>query len=161
MLKKLTVLSLFGLLATPVLSNTFAADEDVKKEETTTTTENKTVENVDTKATEDKAVETKSTANEELDNGELLDSDGGEDEVLKDALTVSSNSDDNGLVDEVENGEIPVDDSEIPEATSEAATTTVQEVASVKTGAESLLPLGMIAVAGFAVFLYRKYKVEA
>lgn len=149
MLKKLTVLSLFGLLATPVLSNTFAADEDVKKEETTTTTENKTVENVDTKSTE------------EVDNGELLDTDGGEDEVLKDALTVSSNSDDNGLVDEVENGEIPVDDSEIPEATTEAATTTVQEVASVKTGAESLLPLGMIAVAGFAVFLYRKYKVEA
>ena len=149
MLKKLTVLSLFGLLATPVLSNTFAADEDVKKEETTTRTENKTVENVDTKSTE------------EVDNGELLDTDGGEDEVLKDALTVSSNSDDNGLVDEVENGEIPVDDSEIPEATTEAATTTVQEVASVKTGAESLLPLGMIAVAGFAVFLYRKYKVEA
>ena len=149
MLKKLTVLSLFGLLATPVLSNTFAADEEVKKEETTTATENKTVENVDTKVTE------------EIDNGELLDSDGGEDEVLKDALTVSSNSDDNGLVDEVENGEIPVDDSEIPEATTDTATTTVQEVASVKTGAESLLPLGMIAVAGFAVFLYRKYKVEA
>lgn len=149
MLKKLTVLSLFGLLATPVLSNTFAADEDVKKEETTTTTENKTVENVDTKSTDD------------VDNGELLDADGGEDEVLKDALTVSSNSDDNGLVDEVENGEIPVDDSEIPEATTDTATTTVQEVASVKTGAESLLPLGMIAVAGFAVFLYRKYKVEA
>ena len=149
MLKKLTVLSLFGLLATPVLSNTFAADEEVKKEETTTTTENKTVENVDTKSTE------------EVDNGELLDADGGEDEVLKDALTVSSNSDDNGLVDEVENGEIPVDDSEIPEATTDTATTTVQEVASVKTGAESLLPLGMIAVAGFAVFLYRKYKVEA
>ena len=149
MLKKLTVLSLFGLLVTPVLSNTFAADEDVKKEETTTTTENKTVENVDTKSTDD------------VDNGELLDADGGEDEVLKDALTVSSNSDDNGLVDEVENGEIPVDDSEIPEATTDTATTTVQEVASVKTGAESLLPLGMIAVAGFAVFLYRKYKVEA
>ena len=149
MLKKLTVLSLFGLLATPVLSNTFAADEDVKKEETTTTTENKTVENVDTKSTDD------------VDNGELLDADGGEDEVLKDALTVSSNSDDNGLVDEVENGEIPVDDSEIPEATTDTATTTVQEVASVKTGAESLLPLGMIAVAGFAVFLCRKYKVEA
>ena len=149
MLKKLTVLSLFGLLATPVLSNTFAADEDVKKEETTTTTENKTVENVDTKSTDD------------VDNGELLDADGGEDEVLKDALTVSSNSDDNGLVDEVENGEIPVDDSEIPEATTDTATTTVQEVASVKTGVESLLPLGMIAVAGFAVFLYRKYKVEA
>lgn len=149
MLKKLTVLSLFGLLATPVLANTFAADEDVKKEETTTTTENKTVENVDTKATE------------EIDNGELLDSDGGEDEVLKDALTVSSNSDENGLVDEVANEEIPVDDSEIPEATTDTATTTVQEVASVKTGAESLLPLGMIAVAGFAVFLYRKYKVEA
>lgn len=149
MLKKLTVLSLFGLLATPVLSNTFAADEDVKKEETTTTTENKTVENVDTKSADD------------VDNGELLDADGGEDEVLKDALTVSSNSDDNGLVDEVENGEIPVDDSEIPEATTDTATTTVQEVASVKTGAESLLPLGMIAVAGFAVFLYRKYKVEA
>lgn len=149
MLKKLTVLSLFGLLATPVLSNTFAADEDVKKEETTTTTENKTVENVDTKSTDD------------VDNGELLDADGGEDEVLKDALTVSSNSDDNGLVDEVENEEIPVDDSEIPEATTDTATTTVQEVASVKTGAESLLPLGMIAVAGFAVFLYRKYKVEA
>ena len=149
MLKKLTVLSLFGLLATPVLSNTFAADEDVKKEETTTTTENKTVENVNTKSTDD------------VDNGELLDADGGEDEVLKDALTVSSNSDDNGLVDEVENGEIPVDDSEIPETTTDTATTTVQEVASVKTGAESLLPLGMIAVAGFAVFLYRKYKVEA
>lgn len=149
MLKKLTVLSLFCLLATPVLSNTFAADEDVKKEETTTTTENKTVENVDTNSTDD------------VDNGELLDADGGEDEVLKDALTVSSNSDDNGLVDEVENGEIPVDDSEIPEATTDTATTTVQEVASVKTGAESLLPLGMIAVAGFAVFLYRKYKVEA
>lgn len=149
MLKKLTVLSLFGLLATPVLSNTFAADEDVKKEETTTTTENKTVENVDTKSTDD------------VDNGELLDADGGEDEVLKDALTVSSNSDDNGLVDEVENGEIPVDDSEIPETTTDTATTTVQEVASVKTGAESLLPLGMIAVAGFVVFLYRKYKVEA
>lgn len=149
MLKKLTVLSLFGLLATPVLSNTFAADEEVKKEETTTATENKTVENVDTKSTDD------------VDNGELLDADGGEDEVLKDALTVSSNSDDNGLVDEVENGDIPVDDSEIPEATTDTATTTVQEVASVKTGAESLLPLGMIAVAGFAVFLYRKYKVEA
>lgn len=149
MLKKLTVLSLFGLLATPVLSNTFAADEEVKKEETTTATENKTVENVDTKSTK------------EVDNGELLDADGGEDEVLKDALTVSSNSDENGLVDEVENGEIPVDDSEIPEATTDTATTTVQEVASVKTGAESLLPLGMIAVAGFAVFLYRKYKVEA
>ena len=149
MLKKLTVLSLFGLLATPVLSNTFAADEDLKKEETTTTTENKTVENVDTKSVDN------------VDNGELLDADGGEDEVLKDALTVSSNSDDNGLVDEVENGEIPVDDSEIPEATTDTATTTVQEVASVKTGTESLLPLGMIAVAGFAVFLYRKYKVEA
>ena len=149
MLKKLTVLSLFGLLVTPVLSNTFAADEDVKKEETTTTTENKTVENVDTKSADD------------VDNGELLDADGGEDEVLKDALTVSSNSDDNGLVDEVENGEIPVDNSEIPEATTDTATTTVQEVVSVKTGAESLLPLGMIAVAGFAVFLYRKYKVEA
>ena len=157
MLKKLTVLSLFGLLATPVLSNTFAADEDVKMEETTTTTENKTVENVDTKSAEN--VDTKST--DDVDNGELLDADGGEDEVLKDALTVSSNSDDNGLVDEVENGEIPVDDSEIPEATTDTATTTVQEVASVKTGAESLLPLGMIAVAGFAVFLYRKYKVEA
>ena len=76
-------------------------------------------------------------------------------------MTVSSNSDDNGLVDEVANDEIPVDDSEIPEATTDTATTTVQEVASVKTGAESLLPLGMIVVAGFAVFLYRKYKVEA